>query len=320
MAMLSREMDPNRGRSGRTLLNLEALEDRCCPSGIAYNAQLHTLTLTGDATNSTFTVRDSGNGTVSATVVDGHGHQTTLSKSGVQHIAIQSGSGNDRINYTLLNRLTASEQISLNLGKGTDTVSLDFSKGVAASSLSLNVEGGQGSDQVNAVFGAIHNTHLNFATHLGTGPGQFHAALNGDLTGTANVNLSVKGNVAYDGMNVAVHGNVAASAALTIAEQGGAGKDTMHADYWGRVDGHLTVNLTGGAQFDWIESNVRLSAGSSGWVSDKILGSPGDDLLILRLYDAGTHLHARTASIDGGAGYNIAIHTPNVQLHRIQQP
>ena len=94
----------------------------------------------------------------------------------------------------------------------------------------------------------------------------------------------------------------------------------MHADYWGRVDGHLTVNLTGGAQFDWIESNVTLAAGSSGWVSDKILGSPGDDLLILRLYDAGTHLHSRTASIDGNAGYNIAVHTPNVQLLRIQQP
>ena len=142
--MLSREMDPNRGRSGRTLLHLEALEDRCCPSGIAYNAQLHTLTLTGDSTSDTFTVRDSGNGTVNATVVDGHGHQTTLTKSGVQHIAIQSGTGNDRINYTLLNRLTASEQISLNLGKGTDTVSLDFSKGVAAPSLSVDVEGGVG--------------------------------------------------------------------------------------------------------------------------------------------------------------------------------
>jgi hypothetical protein len=318
--MLSREMDPNRGRSGRTFLHLEALEDRCCPSGITYNPQLHTLTLTGDATNSTFTVRDSGNGTVSATVVDGHGHHTTLTKSGVQHLAINSSTGNDKINYTLLNRLTHSEQINLNLGKGHDTVSLDFSKGVAAPSLSVGVEGGLGTDRINAVFGAIQNTRLNFATHLGAGPDQFSAAINGNLTGTANVNVSVRGNTAYDGMNVQVHGNVAASASLTISEQGGAGRDTMHADYWGRVDGHLSINLTGGHQFDWIESSVHLAAGSSGWVSDKIFGSPGDDLLILRFYDSGTHLRGRTAAIDGRGGYNIAVHTPNVQLIRIQQP
>src|SRR5690348_8332326 len=117
--MLSREMDPNRGRSGRTILGLEALEDRCCPSGVTYNSTLHQLTLTGTSSSDTFTIRDSGNGTVSATVRDALGHQTTLTKSGVQKIAVQSATGNDHVNYTLLNRLTASEQITLNLGKGT---------------------------------------------------------------------------------------------------------------------------------------------------------------------------------------------------------
>jgi hypothetical protein len=313
-------MDPNRGRSGRTFLHLEALEDRCCPSGVSFNPQLHTLTLTGDSSGGTFTVRDNGSGTVSATVVDGHGHRTTLTRSGVQHIAIQSGTGNDRIDYALTGRLTRSEQISLNLGRGTDTVGLDFSRGVAAPSLSVNVEGGQGTDHINAVFGAIHNTRLNFAAHLGAGPDQFHAALNGDLSGKADVNLSVKGNAAFDGMNVQAHGNVGAAAQLAISEQGGQGKDTMHADYWGRVDGRLTIHLNGGAQFDWIESSVTLAAGSSGRVEDKILGSPGDDVLILRLHDQGTHLRSRTAQIDGGGGFNVAMHTPNVRLVRIQQP
>ena len=318
--MLSRQTDPNRGRSGRTFLNLEALEDRCCPSGVTYNSTLHQLTLTGNSTSDTFTIRDSGNGTVSASVTDAHGHTTTLSKSGVQKIAIQAPTGNDHVNYTLLNRLTASEQISLNLGTGTDTVSFDFSKGVSAPSLSINVQGDQAADRVNAVFGAIQNTHLNFTTNLGTHPSQFNAALNGALTGTAAVNLSVKANGPYDGMNVQVHGNIAATAALSITERGGPGKDTFHADYWGQVNGHLTVNLTGGSQFDWMESTLRVAAGSSGWVSDKIFGSPQDDLLILRLYDAGTHLHSHTAVINGGAGYNIAMHTPNVQLLNIQQP
>jgi hypothetical protein len=317
--MLSRQMDPNRGRSGRPFLHLEALEDRCCPSGITFNPQLHTLTLTGDSTGDTFTVRDAGNGTVSATVRDGHGHQTSLTRSGVEHIVIQSGTGNDRIDYALTGRLTRSEQISLNLGRGTDTVGLDFSRGVAAPSLSINVEGGQGTDQVNAVFGAIQNTRLNFATHLGAGPDQFHAALNGDLSGSANVSLSVRGNTAHDGMDVQVHGNVGGAAQLAISEQGGQGKDTMHADYWGRVDGRLTIHLNGGAQFDWFASDVHLAPGSTGAVEDKLLGGPGSDVLILRLYDQGTHLRSRTALIDGGGGFNVAVHTPNVQLVRVQQ-
>jgi hypothetical protein len=318
--MLLRQTDPNRGRSGRTSLHLEALEDRCCPNGVTYNSLLHTLTLTGNTSSNTFTVRDSGNGTVSATVVDAHGHQTALTKSGVQHVAIQSTAGNDRVNYTLLNRLTKSEAITLNLGKGTDTVSLNFAKGSSAPNLSIAVQGAQSADHIDAVFGAIQNTHLNFTTNLGTGPSQFHAALNGALTGTANVNLSVKANGPYDGMNVQVHGNIASTAALSITERGGPGKDTFHADYWGQVNGHLTINLIGGSQFDWIESTVTLAAGSTGWVYDKLLGSPGNDLLMLRLYTAGTHLHSRTAIIDGAGGYNIAVHTPNVQLYHIQQP
>jgi hypothetical protein len=318
--MLSRETGPNRGRSGRTFLHLEALEDRCCPSGVTYNSSLHQLTLTGTSSSNTFTVRDSGNGTITATVTDAQGHHTTLTKSGVQKVAIQSATGNDKVNYTLLNRLTASEQISLNLGTGNDTVSLDFSKGVSAPSLSINVAGDQGADHVNAVFGAIQNTHLNFATHLGSGPSLLYAAFNGALTGTAAVNVSAKANAAYDGIDIEAHGNIAPTASLTITEQGGPGKDTMHANYWGKADGHLTINLTGGAQFDWIESDVYLAAGSSGWVSDKLLGSPQDDLLILRLYDSGTHLKSRTAIIDGAGGYNVAVHTPNVQLLHIQQP
>lgn len=318
--MLSRETGPNRGRSGRTCLHLEALEDRCCPSGVTYNALLHQLTLTGTSSSNTYTVRDSGNGTITATVTDAQGHQTTLTKSGVQKIAIQSAAGNDNVNYTLLNRLTASEQISLNLGTGNDTVSLNFAKGVSASSLSINVAGAQGTDHVNAVFGAIQNTHLNFATQLGTGASQYSAALNGDLTGTAAVNLSVKANGPYDGMNVQVHGNIASTAALSITEQGGPGKDTFHADYWGQVNGHLTINLVGGSQFDWMESTVNLSANSSGYVYDKLLGSPQGDLLILRLNDAGTHLKSRTAIIDGAGGYDIAMHTPNVQLLHVEQP
>src|SRR5207248_7307853 len=74
--MLSREMDPRCGRSGRSFLQLEGLEVRDCPSSAVL--QGHTLLLTGDASNSTMTIRDGGHGNVTATVVDGKGHRTTV--------------------------------------------------------------------------------------------------------------------------------------------------------------------------------------------------------------------------------------------------
>ena len=69
--MFSREMNPGLGRSGRVRPQLEALEDRCCPSGVSLHN--HILTLTGDATNSTIIVRDGGHGNISAQIEDGHG-------------------------------------------------------------------------------------------------------------------------------------------------------------------------------------------------------------------------------------------------------
>src|SRR5262245_32937230 len=92
--MLSREMDPNRGRSGRSFLQLESLEVRDCPSSAVL--QGHTLLLTGDASDSTMTIRDGGHGNVTATVVDGKGHRTTVTGKDVKHIEVQSKSGNDR--------------------------------------------------------------------------------------------------------------------------------------------------------------------------------------------------------------------------------
>jgi hypothetical protein len=316
--MLSREMDPNRGRSGRSFLQLEGLELRDCPSSAVL--QGHTLFLTGDASDSTMRIRDGGHGNVTATVVDGKGHRTTVTGKDVQRIEIHSKSGNDRIDYALTGTLTTSEQISLDLGKGNDQASLNYAAGVAAPSLTVRVTSSQGYDEVSARFGAIRGTNLDLRTQLGNGPSQFRAWLNGDLTGNAKVFLGVNGGRSYDGIDIKTSGNIAATAQLAIDAEGGPGKDTVHVDYWGRLDGKLTTVANGGPGDDWVESNIRLAAGSKGKLDAKVLGGPGDDLLILRVHDLSHHLQSLKAVMDGGAGLNWSgDHTSNVRVVSAQQ-
>jgi hypothetical protein len=317
MDMVSREMDPNRGRSGRSMLGLEALESRWCPSTAVL--QGHALVLTGDASDSIMMVRDAGQGNVTATVVDGHGHKTTVTGKNVQEIEIRSTTGNDRIDYQLTGPLAKSEKIDLALGSGYDQVNLNFSPGVSAPSLAINLNGGKGSDDVNASFGAIRNTDLTFNATVGAGVDHFQAGLNGNLTGTANVLLKVTGGHSYDGIKIGAHGNIAASARLAIDAEGAPGTDTIHVDYTGQLAGRLSVLAKGNQQFDWIESNINLAAGSKGSLDAKVQGGRGDDLLILRVKGATKQLHSLSALLDGGAGYNIGVHTANVKVVNIQE-
>ncbi len=186
--MFSRETNPGLGRSGRVLPKLEILEERCCPSSVIFSN--HVLTLQGDATdNSTMIVRDNGHGGVQVTL---NGHVTSV--SGVQQIILNSKGGSDTFDYTLTSPLTTSEQLKLNLGYGNDQVKLDFTKGVTAPSLGINLSGGGGGDRtMEADFGAITNTDLTLAAQLGTEWDHFSTSFNGAVTGHAKVGVNVKG-------------------------------------------------------------------------------------------------------------------------------
>jgi hypothetical protein len=316
--MLSREMDPNRGRSGRSFLQLEGLEVRDCPSSAVLHG--HTLLLTGDATNSTMTIRDGGQGHVTATVVDGKGHRTTVTGKDVQRIEVHSKTGSDRIDFALTGTLTTSEHILLDLGKGNDQVNLNFMAGVSASSLTVRLTSSQGSDQISTMFGTIRGTNLDFRTQLGDGPSQFRAWLNADLTGYAKVFVGVNGGRSYDGIDIKARGNIDATSRLALDAEGGLGKDTVHVDYWGRLAGQLTTVANGGSGDDWVESNIRLAAGSKGMLGTKILGGTGNDLLILRALDESHHLQALKAVMDGGGGLDWSgDHTANVKVVNCRQ-
>ena len=299
------------GRSGRVLPRLEALEDRNCPSVVL---QGHTLLLSGDASGDQVTIRDGGHGNVTATLVDAHGHRSTRSAVGVSQIVLNSNGGADRVDYALTGTLTTSETILLNLGNRNDAVNLNFLKGVSAPSLTVHVSDGQGQDMVSAQFGTIHNTVVDYQVHLGNGPDVANVALNGAVTGTARVGLGLTAGSGVDTLNVQMHGNIAATAQVAINAKGGLGDDSIHVDYWGQLAGTLSIVEQGVAGWNYLESSVHLAAGSTGSLTDHILGGTSDDLMILQAFTAGSHLRYQSLLANGGAGFNQAMVTPNVHV------
>jgi hypothetical protein len=305
--MFLRETDPGLGRSGRVKPQLESLEDRCCPSTVAFH--YHVLTLTGGSSNSTMVVRDDGHGDVAVTL-----NGRTTHYAGVQQIDVNSKTGDDTINYALTGRLTTSEQLSLHLGAGSDLVRLDYSRGVAAPNLTINIDGGVGDQNVTALFGPITNTNLQVNANLRYGFDHFTALFNGDLTGRANVDVDVNGGSGILGVNVQERGAIASTAQMAIDEYLGSNNNTSHVDYTGKLSGRLAINVQGGPQWDWLESTINLTPGSTGTLYDHELGGAGSDLLMLMVHDPGSHLRSLSALIDGQGGFNTAVRTPNVRV------
>jgi hypothetical protein len=307
--MFSREKDPGLGRSGRVVPRLESLEDRCCPSSVTFLN--HILQVTGNAASaSTMIIRDDGDGDVTVTL-----NGKTTFHSGVQELLLASKGGNDTINYDLTSPLTKSEVLKLNLGDGSDKVKLDFTKGVSAPSLKILVDGGGGNQTVETDFGSITNTNLQLTASLGSGWDHFAANFNGNLAGIADAHVSVTGGVGVEGVNVEVHGNIASTAQFNadVNLPGSAGH-TVHVDYTGKLSGRLSILEQGGPGWDWLESVINLTPGSTGSLYDHELGGGGADLLMMLVHDAGSHLRSLDALINGGAGLNTGVVTPNVRV------
>ena len=304
--MFSPEINPGLGRSGRITPQLETLEDRCCPSTVAF--QNHILTLTGDANASTMIVRDDGHGDVKATL---NGHLTSF--TGVQQILINSKTANDKIDYALTGALTTSEQLRLSLGSGNDQVHLDFTKGVSAPSLKINVDGGAGNQSIGADFGAITNTQLQLAANLGNGWDHFSASFHGNLAGTAHADVNVHGGHGIEGVNVQANGNIGAAAQLSVEAYLGTSNNTAHVNYTGKLDGRLAILEQGGPSWNWLETHVNLTPGSTGSVYVRELGGPSSDLLILTINTAGSQPRSIDALLNGGTGVNTSMHTANVR-------
>lgn len=313
--MLSREMNPGLGRSGRVKPQLECLEDRCCPSATPLTPHLILTVNPHNATN-TVLVSDDGHGDVTATI-DG----STRTYHGVQSIAIEATTGNDQIKYTLTNPLIQSEQLTLQLGKGDDQARLDFSKGIESPKagvtpvVGVKVISGGGDSDVAAVFGAIDNADLNLTAQLGSGWDHFLAQFKGDLKDHANVNVNVSGGTGVSGVNISAAGAIGANASLNIKAVDGRNDDTLDVNYAGKLSGHLSIQEDAGAGWDWLETNVNLAAGSNGWLAAHEVGGAGADLLILQVRNDGS-LKGRSESISHVNDFSAVDHTSKVSVSR----
>jgi hypothetical protein len=273
--------------------------------------------VTGSSGNDQIVIRDGGHGNVTTTVTDSQGHKSSFNASGVQKIVINAGSGSDNINYALTATLTTAEQLVVNTGPGNNLINLDFSKGVSAPSLSVQVQGGTGDDTLSATFGSIVNTNLNFNANLGGGFGHASVVLAGDVTGHAKVAVALAAGNGFDGMDVQERGAIGAAAQVSLTAQGGGQSSTVHVNYTGKLDGKLTIQAQGGPSSDWLASTVNLTAGSTGSLTDHEIGGAGDDLLVLLIHDQGSHLKLLDALADGAGGTNYSLHTSNVHTQHI---
>lgn len=165
--MKAHRFNASRARQRSVVLQLEALEDRWCPAIIKISGAL--LQVIGDGAADTIAVRDNGSGGIAVQVTSPKGN-SSASASGIAKVEIDAGDGNDLINYTLTNALATARALKICGDKGNDVVNLDFSAGITAAALDIDLDAGAGNDQIGMKFGVISkNAVVNLTECLGKG-------------------------------------------------------------------------------------------------------------------------------------------------------
>ena len=97
---------------------LEALEDRWCPS-VTLQTNGPELRIQGNAADDVISITDNGAGRVSVTA-----NGKTSAFTGITQLRIDTGDGNDTIDYQLTGSTVADHLVRIDLGSGTDSVSI----------------------------------------------------------------------------------------------------------------------------------------------------------------------------------------------------
>jgi hypothetical protein len=239
---------------------LEQLEERWCPSVTVstvpiFNGNL--LKITGDSAADTVNVSDLGNGHMDVTDGDGN---ALGSADGVTRVKIDTKGGADVVHYTLVNQLTNSQAILVNLGSGdTNEATFDFSPGISDANLLLSVEGASGADAISATLGSLTAAHVGVFMYGGGG----------------NDNLSVTAGGA----------NIDADSSLLVRLDGAWGDDGIVTTFSGQILGGLFVSADGGRGVDTITSDITADPGSTGRLLATANGGQGTDNVTLNVHD-----------------------------------
>jgi hypothetical protein len=306
-------------RAASSRPQLEALESRWCPSAASITVQGHTMIIKGDALADLITIRDDGDGGVSASVVSSAG-KVTGSGSHITSIEVYGGKGSDKVDFALTNTLATDLALDVHLGAGSDQANLNFADGIRNSHVKVDVDGRAGSDQVTAALGDVADSYVHFSSCLGRGNDSFNLGFKGDVTGDSDVGVVTNGGKGADSLHVDAAGlDIGAASKVYIEENGGAGDDNVGLSYDGVLKGTLTVKLNGGKGNDTVVGNITAKEGSTGTLNAVEHGGPGNDNLTLNVYDNSnpggpSRLKDLDAVIYTGPGHDVVTHTPNVKV------
>jgi hypothetical protein len=205
----------------RFLPRCEALEARDCPSSVpGAFVTGHTLVVQGDANANTVAITDDGQGNVTATI-DGK----SVTGAHINRVVVNTGAGNDTLNYTLTGSLAVSEAVFIQMGTGTDSATLDFTPGVSKGNLRLSAEG-KGTDTITASLGSIA-AGASVRADLEGANGNDNLAVN--FSGLLNGSLGVKaeGGKGNDTITGTITINAGSTGRLNAKVEGGAGTDNL---------------------------------------------------------------------------------------------
>src|SRR5262245_27576620 len=133
-------------RFHRFVPRLEILPDRSLPSvTAAITPDTTILTITGDDAANSITIRDSGQAGGITVVGDG---QTFQFDPNFSAIVVNTGLGDDTVEYDLAGAMTANRIITANLGRGADRFTANLADQTLGPNANLDISayGGQGKD------------------------------------------------------------------------------------------------------------------------------------------------------------------------------
>ena len=145
--------------SRRFVPRLEALDDRSLPSvtyAVVGTDTGNTLIITGDAEANTIVISDAGTDTGVIVNGDGNPYDATVENAPISAIVVQTLGGDDTVLYELSGPLTVTRLVSVDLGRGADTFTVNLDGQTisgASTNLGITATGDGGGDTLilNAV-------------------------------------------------------------------------------------------------------------------------------------------------------------------------
>jgi hypothetical protein len=293
----------------------------------------HTLQVKGTNGADTVSIQDDGQGNITVVVTRADGTTQTFTGTDIRNIIVNTRGGDDNVTFTQTGARSSSLHLFLNLGSGDDKANLDLSPGSTSGALNIGVLGGRGNDQVTAQFGALGSaggaggtgasgSDLFFSANLGRGDDTFTGTLAGNLLNDSSARFRVAGAGGDDTLSLTAAGvNLDPAARLAIDLSGGGGGDNITVNTSGTLNGALRVRAAGGSGKDTVAADLTSAAGSTGSLGAFVLGGRGDDTLTLNVagpVGGGTGGGSFQALLDGGAGVDTCVSTPNVTVRNCE--